>query len=120
MSLWPGLWFVDNDGGPDWGTVRWSIREVGPEGTIVSAKPVLEDVDYDFGNRIAEEHNAVRAFIRDRQQYVEAAKQQRGHEAMGDYLRWQGHMESRRQLAQKLNLPYEFGPRSKFTENKHD
>lgn len=106
MSLRPGLWFVDNDGGPDWDTVRWSIREVGPEGTIASATAVAEDVDYDFGNRIAEERNKVRAFIRERQEYVDAALQSSG--ANSDYHRWQGHMESRRKLAEKLGLPFEF------------
>lgn len=106
----PGTWFLsgtDSDQYED-GT-RWDILEVPATGDITNAKPIELDVSYDFGKRVVDEHNRVRAFIRDRQQYVEAAKQQRGHEAMGDYLRWQGHMESRRQLAQKLNLPYEFG-----------
>lgn len=106
MRLRPGLWFVDNDGGPDWDTVRWSIREVGPDGTISTSTSVANDLDFDFANRIVEEHNKVRAFIRERQEYVEAALQSNGSDS--DYHRWQGHMESRRQLAQKLGLPYEF------------
>lgn len=106
MSLMPGLWLLENEGGADWDTVRWTIREIGPDGTIANATAVAEDVDYDFGNRIAEEHNKVRAFIRQRQEYVNAALDSSGDS--GDYHRWQGHMESRRQLAQTLNLPHEF------------
>lgn len=48
----------------------------------------------------------VRAFIRERQEYVNAARAT--VETNADYFRWQGHMEARRQLAQKLGLPYEF------------
>lgn len=48
----------------------------------------------------------VREFIRERHEYVLAARGSANADA--DYFRWQGHMEARRQLAQKLGLPYEF------------
>ncbi|WP_155289245.1 hypothetical protein [Rhodococcoides fascians] len=53
-----------------------------------------------------DEASAVRKFIRERHEYVLAASASNGSDA--DYFRWQGHMEARRQLAQKLGLPYEF------------
>ncbi|MDV8022301.1 hypothetical protein [Rhodococcus sp. IEGM 1330] len=52
------------------------------------------------------EGSVVREFIRQRHEYVVAARNSNGSDA--DYFRWQGHMEARRQLAQQLGLPYEF------------
>jgi len=103
----PGTWLLsgtDSDQYED-GT-RWDILEIPPTGDIANAKPIELDVSYDFGKHVVDEHNKTRAFIRERQKYVDAALQSNG--ANGDYHRWQGHMESRRQLAEKLGLPFEF------------
>ena len=47
----------------------------------------------------------VNDFIHKRREFVQAAKASRGSDA--DYWRWQGHMESRRQIAQSLGKAYE-------------
>lgn len=56
----------------------------------------------------------VRQFIDERVRYVESARQHRGENNQGDYWRWQGHMEARRQLAAQLGwtVPHEFGDRT--------
>ena len=45
---------------------------------------------------------------------MESARQHRGENNQGDYWRWQGHMEARRQLAAQLGwtVPHEFGDRT--------
>lgn len=54
----------------------------------------------------------VLAFINQRSEYVTAARNSGGDVA--DYYRWQGHMEARRQLAEKLGytVPYELKDRT--------
>lgn len=47
----------------------------------------------------------VNDFIHKRREFAQAAKASRGSDA--DYWRWQGHMESRRQIAQSLGKAYE-------------
>jgi hypothetical protein len=55
----------------------------------------------------------VLAFINERPGYVQAARQPMGDND-ADYHRWQGHMESRRQLATMLGytVPYELGEKT--------
>ncbi|SDW34151.1 hypothetical protein SAMN04487912_102394 [Arthrobacter sp. cf158] len=54
----------------------------------------------------------VLSFINQRSEYVTAARNSGGDVA--DYHRWQGHMEARRQLAEKLGytVPYEVSDRT--------
>lgn len=49
-----------------------------------------------------EVNSAVEAFINERPGYITALKNTRGADDQSDYWRWQGHAESRRQLAQSL------------------
>jgi hypothetical protein len=55
-------------------------------------------------------------FINQRPEYVQAARQPIGDND-ADYWRWQGHMESRRQLADRLGYttPYEPGEKTEPT-----
>ena len=56
--------------------------------------------------------NSILDFINQRSEYVTAVRNSGGDAA--DYYRWQGHMEARRQLAEKLGytVPYEAGDRT--------
>lgn len=56
----------------------------------------------------------VESFINARPEYIEALKNTRGSDDQSDYWRWQGHAESRRQLAQSLGctVPHEVGDKT--------
>lgn len=53
----------------------------------------------------------VEAFINQRPEYIHALKNTRSGDDMSDYSRWNGHAESRRQLAQALGwtVPHNTG-----------
>ncbi|WGM21843.1 hypothetical protein QEH68_06630 [Paenarthrobacter sp. OM7] len=86
-------WFGDGEIiGDDYGTVNPPLfardLEAAAKAAVVPSPEVL-------------------AFINQRSEYVTAARNSGGDVA--DYYRWQGHMEARRQLAEKLGytVPYE-------------
>lgn len=54
--------------------------------------------------------SAVEAFINERPGYITALKNTRGTDDQSDYWRWQGHAESRRQLAQALGWTVPHNP----------
>lgn len=60
---------------------------------------------------------AVLDFINQRTEYVQAARNTVTTDGDGDYWRWQGHMEARRQLASLLGytVPYEPGEKTSPT-----
>ena len=72
-------------------------------------------VDARIAERVAvaqpEVNSAVVAFINERPGYITALKNTRGTDDQSDYWRWQGHAESRRQLAQSLGwtVPHNLG-----------
>lgn len=57
-----------------------------------------------------EVNSAVEAFINQRPEYITALKNTRGTDDQSDYWRWQGHAESRRQLAQSLGWTVPHNP----------
>ena len=57
-----------------------------------------------------EVNSAVEAFINERPEYITALKNTRGTDDQSDYWRWQGHAESRRQLAQALGWTVPHNP----------
>lgn len=56
------------------------------------------------------EVTSVEAFINQRPEYIQVLKNTRSGDDMSDYCRWQGHAESRRQLAQKLGWTVPHNP----------
>lgn len=52
----------------------------------------------------------VEAFINQRPEYIQALKNTRSGDDMSDYSRWNGHAESRRQLAQALGWTVPHNP----------
>lgn len=57
-----------------------------------------------------EVNSAVEAFINERPGYITTLKNTRGTDDQSDYWRWQGHAESRRQLAQSLGWTVPHNP----------
>ena len=96
-----GSWFLSEVGGP-----TCDVCEVGASGNVVDRIVVAQGVPAAFARLVVGEHNTIRQFIRQRQEYVNAALDSSGDS--GDYRRWQGHMGSRRQIAQSPGVPHEF------------
>lgn len=63
--------------------------------------------------------NRVLEFINQRSEYVQATRSGPMGENDGDYYRWQGHMEARRQLAESLGYTVPYEPRDR-TKPKGD
>ena len=91
-----------------------ALEEMGDE-----VKVALEAADaHDAANgvrRVSLDPEKVLAFINQRSEYVQAARNATGcTDDDSDYHRWQGHMEARRQLAEALGytVPYELGDKT--------
>lgn len=55
-------------------------------------------------------NSAAEAFINQRPGYITALKNTRGEDRQGDYWRWNGHAEARRQFAQSLGWTVPYNP----------
>ena len=78
---------------------------------VESGKSLPPDYALFLINAIESYVNGVASFINQRPEYITAMKNTRGSDSQGDYCRWSGHAEARRQLAEKFGytVPHESG-----------
>lgn len=74
---------------------------------ISNAESLLDQI---LAAALPEVISNVEAFINHRPEYIHALKNTRSGDDMSDYSRWNGHAESRRQLAQALGWTVPHNP----------
>jgi len=82
----------------------YSLNVTLADAAEVSIRAYLAAVPADTVNSAAE------AFINQRPGYITALKNTRGNDSLGDYWRWSGHAEARRQLAESLGWTVPHNP----------
>lgn len=72
--------------------------------------PYVRTIETYLAAALPEVISKVEAFINQRPEYIQALKNTRSGDDMSDYSRWNGHAESRRQLATALGWTVPHNP----------